>query len=112
MTQGNPLPDRDPHRGRCWYREYDTQWLSELDWAVYHAPGWQEWQKFRGSLVGTPIDERLENVRVWLRTHGEGRVELVRTVNLLRSLRGYDSVSIELVALRAWINIKLQEAPK
>ena len=37
--------------------------------AVYHAPGWEAWQAFRGGLVGTPMTERHARIEAWTREH-------------------------------------------
>ena len=97
----------DPHRGQCHWDGVAPEtlrpgaWFSTLDWAVYHAPGWEAWQAFRGGLVGTPMTERHACIEAWTREHyGNptewGLAELVRVTNLYRSLRGQFSAHPEL----------------
>jgi hypothetical protein len=84
----------DPHRvAGCNFTGSLTDWFSELDWAVYHAEGFEEWQEFRAGLVGTPIIARVEKLRARLPEEPavQGTPEhaaIVRVLNYTRSLRG------------------------
>jgi hypothetical protein len=126
---------KDPHRrSGCWFEKnqftvpvegeavtapdwHEPQpvenWFGLLDWAVYHAPGWREWQAFRASLVGTPMKHRESQIRKWWeRSHtslGENPAlaNEVRVVNLLRSLRGQFRRHPELQALLQEANREL-----
>jgi hypothetical protein len=119
----------DPHRASgCWFEKQpsmiDTKpcavenWFGLLDWAVYHAPGWEEWQEFRASLVGSPMEDRCGRIRSWYTLHQERNLRwfekglrtvqetqedrlalAVRVSNILRSLRGQFSRYPELRTL-------------
>jgi len=115
---GVKSPEPDPHRGGCnWHRRdtppEDLSWFQLLDWAVYHAPGWREWQEFRRGLVGTPMDERAERIRLRWELHQEPEFDLlahtVRIVNLLRSLRGQFSADPRLRSLLAEVTPELEK---
>jgi hypothetical protein len=104
----------DPHRlaGCNWdgtvpEKGEPPSWFSDLDWAVYHAPGWEHWQAFRASLVGTPIPERLDQIWMWVHSHPTNLAETIRVVNLLRSLRGMDSKFPQIAQDRAEMNRRL-----
>jgi hypothetical protein len=94
----------DPHRatGCHWSHEVGIvgSWFSQLDWAVYHAEGWQQWQEFRSDLVGKPLEMKLRRLYQWNRSH-RGVQDLIRVMNYLRSLRGQWSA---LPNLRDWHN--------
>jgi hypothetical protein len=93
----------DPHRGKCqvveqfghiptvqdWRHNPPSTWLwpALVDYAVYHAPGWEEWQKFRSNMVGTSIKEKLRRLKLWERDHAATLIETVRVLNYLRSSR-------------------------
>jgi hypothetical protein len=80
----------DPHRAAgCHWKGEDGisgSWISQLDWAVYHAEGWQQWQRFRMGLVGIPVKEKLSKLYQWKRAHTTVQ-DLIRVLNYLRSLR-------------------------
>lgn len=119
----------DPHRGRCWWDgaadQRHANWLSLLDWSVYHAPGWELWQTFRESLKGQDMTLRANRISEWWREaisdrcpHGRNcecreveepqeLADAVRVVNVLRSLRGQFSAHPELRALLAKLNPEL-----
>lgn len=83
----------DQHRGACRWPGPETRigaldWFGLLDWSVYHAPGWVEWQVFRMSLVGQPMPLRRRRIEEWWELSGKGLADAVRCVNVLRSLRG------------------------
>lgn len=88
----------NPHRGPCgWNEDTNLQrlgWFQLVDYAVYHAPGWKLWQSFRRSLIGQPMPRRVRRLEKWMDEAREADdptallVDLVRVVNLLRSLRG------------------------
>ena len=96
-----------PHRGECLFTvgvfTEKLKWLELLDWAVYHAPGWIEWQEWRKEHEGRwkTLDVYAE-LRGWLATQPpEHRLQdLVRTVNIARSLRGIQKEHPEVVAFR------------
>lgn len=103
----------DPHRGKCWWDgkppSNETKWLSLLDWSVYHAPGWEDWQAFRSSLIGQPMELRAKRVgQWWEEAHRENELaEIVRCVNVLRSLRGQFKECHELRELLDKLNPEL-----
>ena len=98
----------DPHRGACrWDKKTptaSTKWGSLLDWAVYHAPGWQDWQKYRADLTKVDMGKRAGRVSAWWSASGSQGgarklADAVRTVTVLRSLRGAWSSHPEMKAL-------------
>lgn len=109
----------DLHRTRChWDGNQDQSrsgWFSLLDWAVYHAPGWEQWQEFRASLVGRPMEARAHWVWEWwwktTRTADPSQelADAVRCVNVLRSLRGQFSAHPELKTLLDKLNPELEK---
>jgi len=103
----------DPHRKACrWNGQTDQSsapWPSLVDWAVYHAPGWEAWQRFRISLIGTSYSQRIAMLREWLQDSAVGPerssgcwdiplADVARVVNVLRSLRGQFSAHPQLRA--------------
>ena len=117
VERGDPHGIGDRNRApECrWTQELEPRldkWTSLLDWAVYHAPGWEEWQVFRRSLIGQPMALRAWRVAEWWHTSPKGDPETelanaVRTVNVLRSLRGQFSANPELPELLARLNPEL-----
>lgn len=102
----------DFHRGECRCPKGDflpteVSWPALLDWAVYHAPGWEEWQHFRKEMEGLWSTVNVYFVlSSWLEerspagTHSAQLEDLVRTVNLSRALRGLQSRQEEIVIFR------------
>lgn len=41
----------DPHRKAGCKYDGSLSWQSQVDWAVYHAPGWEAWQEKRAKMV-------------------------------------------------------------
>ena len=76
----------DPHRKVCRYREGDTSWTSNVDYAVYHAPGWEDWQDFRLTLKGMPPDAKAKLLMRWYNENPD-RSNLYRVLNYARSQR-------------------------
>ena len=91
----------DPHRGECHW-DGSTNWFSRLDYAVYHAPGWEEWQAFRQGLVGQPIEVRVERMNERFSQGGTDILEVIRLLNLTRSHRAFHALSLD--ALRGELN--------
>jgi len=76
----------DPHRrAGCRWVKGDNTWLSQLDWAVYHAPGWERWQEFRKRLVGRSSADKLAKLRAWPTNTPQ---DVLRVMNYCRSMRG------------------------
>jgi hypothetical protein len=99
---------RDPHRAAgCRFNEvsFSTSWFSQLDWAVYHAPGWQSWQTFRRTLVGRSIEEKYLCLRSWPTRTPQ---DLIRVVNYLRALRGSWSAYPALGEYAAELNPRME----
>ena len=78
---------------------------------MYHAPGYQQWQKYRADLVGSDIGQRATKVASWNSTHS-GLANLVRCVNVLRSLRGSWSSHPELKKLHDRLSPQMDKAWK
>ena len=78
-------------------------WHAVLDWAAYHAPGADVWQAWRKQHAGRwkTLDVQAE-LRGWLASQPEEHrlQDLVRTVNIARSLRGIQREHPEVVAFR------------
>jgi hypothetical protein len=76
---------RRPYKG-------NNDWLRAVNEAVYYAPGWEDWQIFRQSLKGLPIDEKLDTLRtawgVFSHTLDDEElyIERIRFVNYLGAL--------------------------
>jgi hypothetical protein len=85
------MTKQDPHReAGCRWNGNDGlkgSWFSILDWAVYHADGWQKWQAFRESMVRKSTTYKLERLYQWRRAHTSVQ-DLIRVMNYLRSMRG------------------------
>jgi hypothetical protein len=92
--------------GKAEYFVWELKWFELLDWAVYHAPGWESWQEFRKGLVGRPMEQRCAQIRAYWEVvnalHAtapdqfRALADCVRVINLLRSLRGQFSAYPEL----------------
>lgn len=76
----------DPHRKVCRYQKGSTTWASSVDYAVYHADGWEAWQDFRLSLRGMSPADKVKRLRWWLRTH-DSEWDIYRVLNYARSQR-------------------------
>jgi len=66
-----------------------NQWLRDVNDAVYYAPGWKNWQRFRQSLKGMSIDLKLSWIREYWDDHKYSMnraVEKIRVVNYLGAL--------------------------
>jgi len=97
----------------------DLRWFELLDWAVYHAPGWESWQEFRRGLVGQPMAERCTHIRTYWEVANALHVvspdpdracaDAVRVINLLRSLRGQMTEYPELRQFLKEINPLLEQ---
>jgi hypothetical protein len=75
----------DPHReAGCQFVLGGTDWHSGVDWAVYHAPGFEAWQRFRKSLVGLRTSEKIRKLREWPTQRIE---DVIRVLNYTRALR-------------------------
>ena len=102
----------DFHRRECSCPKGDflpaeVSWGALLDWAVYHAPGSEEWQHFRKKMEGRWGTVNVYFVlSLWLEehspagTHSAPLEDLVRTVNLSRALRGLQSRQGEIAIFR------------
>jgi len=78
----------DPHRSAgCKYQPESDSWPSQVDWAVYHAPGFEAWQELRASMVGMETNEKLAKLRSWWTAHSS-KQDVIRILNYTRSLRG------------------------
>ena|ERR1700712_2857983 len=88
---------------------WELKWLELLDWSVYHAPGYEEWQEFRKSLIGVEMHERWVRITEHWYASDNGLAETVRHVNLLRSLRGQFSTEPKFRVLLDQLNPRLKE---
>jgi len=98
----------DPHRAAgCRYSQetFFRSWFSQLDWAVYHAPGWEAWQLFRRNLVGKSAEQKLRILEEWPTSSPQ---DLIRVVNYLRAQRGSWSSYPELRAYAEELNPRLE----
>ena len=91
----------DPHRKAGCKYDGSLSWQSQVDWAVYHAPGWEAWQEKRAKMVGTTNQEKL---RVLQAHPQESRQDVIRVLNYCRSMRGQWSVEPGFKALAAKLN--------
>jgi len=98
------------HAGADWKPYRGCSWTSLLDWAVYHAPGWSEWQAWRGTLVGTPMKDRCSAIEQYWEMNLRDLQTCVRVANLLRSLRGQFTDYPELRLFLDEVNDRLSEA--
>jgi hypothetical protein len=60
--------------------------ITEAQYAVYFAPGWESWQKFRISLKGDPIAEKLTRLEWYLKSSDYSNEEYIRVSNYLGAL--------------------------
>jgi hypothetical protein len=83
-------------------------WLSHLDWAVYHADGWETWQAFRLDLTRVPmIPVRIRRMEAWY-DRDPTYANVLRVLNLTRSMRGLWSRHPCIVDLNARMNNELR----
>jgi len=74
---------QDP--GCKWGTQSATLWQDRVHQAVYHSPGWQQWQEFRKSLVGLTPPQKLAKLKLWPL---DSVANKIRIVNYLRAIRG------------------------
>lgn len=66
---------------------FTSHWRNDVNYAVYWAPGWENWQRFRLSLKGQSIGEKLERLRgYWHSCNKDDTNEWIRVYNYLGAL--------------------------
>lgn len=92
----------DPHReAGCNWQRGNRRWVSLLDYAVYHAPGWEAWQRYRKAMVGMKTDQKLKVLKQWPLN---SVWDLIRVLNYTRSLRALWGGHPSLVDYNRYVN--------
>jgi hypothetical protein len=63
-----------------------SYWQHDVNYAVYWAPGWESWQRFRLSLKGQSIEKKLERLRGYWNGSDQDANEWIRVYNYLGAL--------------------------
>jgi hypothetical protein len=79
-------------------------WFTLTDWALHHAPGAEEWQKFRKVFDDSAMEFRALFLRQWWGTHEQSLENAARVANASRLLRGHWSAYDDIRQVSADIN--------
>lgn len=85
---GGPIAKEDIEEFNCWdtqmWGPYLTYSQEKVEWAVYHAEGFEDWQKFRVSMKGHSTKEKLFCLGAYFVQHlsGTDRQKLIRNIRI------------------------------